>query len=419
MSWRERVKEAAYTSPSGVRMTFAYENVSQEVDKRTVAFDFPGVDGSYIQDNGVGERRYPLQCIFSGSNCDQEATAFQDLLLERGTGRLEHPLYGRLDVVPFGTITRRDDLVSGANQVILEVVFWATLGAVYPTSRVSPRHEVIQALGRALPAVAGDFDRAMDLTTETRRATAKLTVGDVLRNIQAALKGASTAVESVNREFRDAQQLVNFGLDVLLGQPLQLAQQMLNLTTAPSRALTGIVSRLDGYRDLLDRMIASSQANPGDLSVFDRISLRLSNDFHTAKLVGSGALLGSVSSVVNHTFGAKPQALEAAEDLLEQSSALTAWRDERQNDLGQIDTGEGYQALQEAVALAVGYLVEISFSLVPERAVVLDRPRSIIDLSAEVYGSIDDRLDFLISTNKLTGSEILELPRGKRVVYYV
>jgi hypothetical protein len=121
---------------------------------------------------------------------------------------------------------------------------------------------------------------------------------------------------------------------------------------------------------------------------------------------------------VNHTFTAKPQALEAAEALLAQADALTAWQDERYGDLEQIDTGEGYQLLQETVALAVGFLVEISFSLVPERVLVLDRPRSIIDLCAELYGSVDDRLDFLISTNRLSGSDILELPRGRRIVYY-
>ena len=40
------------------------------------------------------------------------------------------------------------------------------------------------------------------------------------------------------------------------------------------------------------------------------------------------------------------------------------------------------------------------------------------DLDAELYGSVDDRLDFLIESNGLTGSEILELPRGRAIVYY-
>jgi prophage DNA circulation protein len=419
LTWFDRLAEAAYTSPGGTRMVFAYEDVSVEVDKRTAAFEFPGVDGAFIQDNGHGERRYPLRCMFSGSDCDLEADAFTALLLERGTGRLDHPLYGRVDVVPFGTITRRDDLVSCANQTVIDVVFWSTIGAVYPSSRVSPRHEVTEAIRLAKPALAGGFARSMNLATEARRANTRLTVVDGLRKISAALRVPANATESVSREFRDIQAQVNFGIDVLIGQPLLLAQQILNLITAPARAFAGIVSRLAGYRDLLDRMIDSSKQLPGSAVTLERIQLRLSNDFHTAELLGAGAVLGSVSSVVANTFTAKPQALEAAEAIIRQTADLTAWRDGRFDDLGQIDTGEAYQALQETTALAVGYLIEISFSLVPERALVLDRPRALVELCAELYGSVADaRLDFLISTNRLTGSEILELPRGRRVVYY-
>lgn len=418
MTWQDRLKEAAYTSPSGTRQRFDYLDLSYDFDKRTAGFEFPGVDGVYVQDNGRSGRRYPLICIFSGPDCDRLARAFEALLSERGAGKLDHPLYGRVDVVPFGQMTRRDDVLTAANQTAWEVVFWETTGAVYPSSRVSPKFEVIQSITTTQAALSRGFSKSMNLGTEARRVNAKITVTSVLRDIQSALKTASNAVESVNREFRDLQQAINFGIDVLIGQPLQLAQQMLNLITAPSRALTGIGSRLQGYSDLLDRMLARSKSSPGDTSVLDSIQLRLSTDFHTADLVGSGAVLGDVSSVVNNQFTAKPQALEAAEAILADAERLTGWRDGRFSDLEQIDTGEGSQALQETVALCVGYLIEISFSLVPEKAVVLDRPRNIIELSAELYGSIDDRLDFLISTNHLTGSEILELPRGKRVVYY-
>jgi hypothetical protein len=418
MAWLDRLIDAAYTSPGGTRMRFSYLDVSSEVDKRTAGFEFPGIDGVYVQDNGASGRRYPLQCIFVGPDCDRQAASFEALLLERGPGRLEHPLYGRVDVVPFGTITRRDDLVTGANQTIVDVVFWATLGAVYPSSRVSPKLEVTQAVIAARPALSGGFERAMNLSTEARRANQRLAVQDALRNIQSALRAAASATESVDREFRDLQQRVNFGLDVLIGQPLLLAQQMLDLIMAPSRALSGIAERLSGYRALLDRMLGSSPVG-GPPPELERLTVRLSNEFHTADLTAGGALLGSISSVVNNSFTAKPQALEAAEAIISQTDDMTAWREARFDETGQLDTGEAYQALQEASALAVGFLVEISFSLVPERAVVLDRPRGLVELCGELYASVsDERLDFLITTNHLTGSEILEVPRGRRVVYY-
>ena len=78
-----------------------------------------------------------------------------------------------------------------------------------------------------------------------------------------------------------------------------------------------------------------------------------------------------------------------------------------------------YQRLQEAVAITAGFLVEISFTLKQESIIILDRPRTIVDLVAELYGTVDDELDFFITSNNLSGSEILELPKGREIVYYI
>src|SRR5690606_33269501 len=122
----------------------------------------------------------------------------------------------------------------------------------------------------------------------------------------------------------------------------------------------------------------------------------------------------------------KREALEAAEATELLFTQVAGWRDTGFTALEavpsktqSIDTGDSYQQLQYAVSQTIGRLVEISFSLFPERFVVLDRDRTIIDVAAELYGSVsNDTLDYLINTNSLTGSEILELPKGKRIAYY-
>ena len=97
MSWLDRIREAAYTSPSSVRLTFDYEDVRKSIDKKTTAFDFPDADGTFVQDLGHTGRRYPLRIFFWGDDYDTEADAFEAALLERGTGKLEHPMINILD----------------------------------------------------------------------------------------------------------------------------------------------------------------------------------------------------------------------------------------------------------------------------------------------------------------------------------
>lgn len=417
MSWQDRVSEAAYTAPSGVRLTFQFEDVSRETDKRTALFRFPGVSGAYVQDNLFGERRYPLRCYFSGPTHDLEATTFELALLERGAGRLEHPFYGTFDAIAFGTITRRDDLKSAANQSIVEVTFYSTIGALYPSGLTSPRNELLAALDAVDITLAQDFEEQTDVSTAAARAGVKSTTRSLVRIVADALAAAAAGVTAVDRDFRDAQQAVNYGIDLLVGQPLALAGQVSNLVKAPARALVGIEMRLAGYRQLAESIFGRTTL-PSSLGVLAGAQLQLRNNYQTSNLFAVQAVAGSALSTAEHTFGSKPEALRAADELLSQFDELIGWRDTAATALGIIDTGGAQQALQHAVARAAGYLIEASFSLAPERRIVLDRPRSLVDLCAELYGAVDEKLDLLIMTNDLTGQEILELPAGTSIAYY-
>lgn len=426
-SWKTRLREAAYTSPTGTRIKFDYESVSREVDKRTASFDFPGVNDAYVQDNGFGARRYPLLCYFWGDHHDRIANAFEAALLEPGPGRLEHPLYGAFNAIPFGTITRRDDLKNAANQSVIEVTFWTTTGAVYPSAQGSPRNEILAALDGFDVEVAQQFAEKTNLASAVAKANLQNTIRKQLRTISASLQQVADTTSDVNRKFREIQQSVNYGLDVLIGQPLQLAQQMSNLVKAPGRALLGIASRLDAYEQLARKILASAAASgtqviPGlpGTSVVQLSSLRLreSNDFHASDLVALNAVGGSVLSAVETTYSSRPEALGAAEAVLAQLDEVVAWRESRFDTIEQVDPGASYQAMQQAVALVAGFLIQSSSTLTVERRIVLDRPRTIIDLAAELYGSVDDRLDEMINTNALTGQEILELPRGRIISYF-
>ena len=414
MAWNDRIREAAYTSPGGDRITFAYENVRKTVDKKTTGFEFPDANGTFVQDLGHTGRRYPLRVFFWGDDYDQEADQFEAALLERGTGRLEHPIYGTVDVVPFGTITRRDDLKTAANQAVVEVTFWETIGLIYPAAQTDPASAVLSAVDEYNDAAAAEFEEVTSLDSAVEQASFKNSYEALLDSARSGLQTVADAQESVQKQFDAIYNSINEGIDVLIAQPLTLAFQTTQLLQSPARALTNIQARLDAYGDLANSIISGDGAvvKPGNDSTN-------SNQFHTNDLYASTYVTGSVVSVVNNEFTTKTEALEAAELILTQLDDVTNWRDDNFQSLEEVDTGSSYQQLQEAVALTAGFLVEISFSLKQERRIVLDRNRTIIDLAAELYGSVDDQLDFLINSNNLTGSEILELPKGREIVYYV
>lgn len=451
--WESRLRESAYTGPSGTRVRFYYEDVMRVTPLRTQAFSFPGVDGDYVQQNGFGSRKYPLRCVFWGQYHDLEAQAFESLLLEHGRGKLEHPMYGTIKVVPFGEFTRRDDLKTAANQTIIEVEFWTSLEELYPKASTDVENEIVSGLDIAGLAICEQFNRAADLTDTVKRAAGKGTIRSMLESVSATLGQVSDLVSAVNRDFQDAVDLVNYGMDVLIGQPLQLALQIKDLISAPSRALDGLKSRMEMYEQLWDRIFGSDAAKPAEAissvtpSLAGRFSLterstRIANDFHTADLFATCAISGATASALSvsnaeargprtRQFRTRPDALRSAETIGLLLDAHVAWRDAGfaalagigKTGIYQHDEGEAAAHLRRAVAMTQSHLVELSFSLVPERAIVLDRPRTIIDLSAELVGYVDPRdgfdpLDFMIEANNLGGEEILEIPRGRRIVYY-
>ena len=73
MPWNDRLREAALTSPSSVRVTFDFEDVSRSFNKKGSAFEFADADGTYIQQTGNTSRRYPLRVFFWGDDYDIEA----------------------------------------------------------------------------------------------------------------------------------------------------------------------------------------------------------------------------------------------------------------------------------------------------------------------------------------------------------
>ena len=410
MPWQDRIREAAYTTPSGLRLTFLYENVTKAFDKKTSAFNFPDADGTFIQDNGRTGRRIPLRLFFTGDDYDLEVTAFEDGLAEKGQGKLEHPIYGMLDVVPFGTISRRDDLKTAANQAVLEVTFWETIDLLFPTAQTDPASEVLAAVDEYNVAVSEQFEEVLDVDSAIEEASFKNRYRLVVDVAQSILQGVADTQDDVRKTFDAVFDSISSGLDLLVGEPLTLAFQTTILLQTPALAEQNITARLDAYSNLVASLTTTVRSPSNDS--------QNANDFQNDDLFASTSVTGAIVSVVNNQFSTKPEAIAAAEFILNLASRVTVWRDANYESLAEIDTGSAYQQFQEAVALTAGFLVEISFSLRQEKSIVLDRARTIIDLAAELYGEVDPQLDFLIASNELTGSEILEIPKGREIVWF-
>ena len=426
--WKSRVTDGVWRSPGGTRITFQFEDVSRKIELRSTKFHFPGRDGVYVQRHGHGTRTYPLRCFFSGANCVDEASAFEKALLEPGIGKLQHPLYGTFDCVPDGTITRRDDLVRAANQTIVEVAFLPTLRAVYPTALMDPGSEILGAVGLFEQAQVAQFTTLTDMSNVVRQTALVESVRNGLLELNTAMSISLPQVPDVRRAFEDALETIENGVNELVALPEQLAQQLVELIAIPADIAMGIVGLFTGYESFAENIMDAEGGQPGDKltpgTVITERTLQVANEFHLADLQATAAVGAMVRAVEATTFTRRPEAIDAATTILDEFDTVVEWRDEGFGDIAAIsidqrDLGQSHGHLQTAVATTVGHLVEVSFSLIPEYRIVLDRARNIVELSHELYQAQGEaKLDELINNNNLTGSEILEVPAGTTIVYY-
>jgi prophage DNA circulation protein len=182
-TWEDRLEQAAYTPPSGVRITFDYEDLSYRFAHKTSVHEFPDADGSLVQDHGIGGRRFPWRIFLTGGDYDKQAEVFEAALAERGIGFLETPLYKNHNVIPVGDISRRDNLKRTANQAVFEVVFFSTIGVAYPTEQDDPANAALTALALFGDAGAAEFASSLSIDSVSEEQGVLDTVNDLLADV--------------------------------------------------------------------------------------------------------------------------------------------------------------------------------------------------------------------------------------------
>lgn len=410
--WIQRQRaEASYTSPSGKRFEFLYEDVEKSFDKHTSEFRFPDVGGSFIQDLGFSGDHIPLVVIFNGTDYDLVAKEFMLALKERGSGILRHPIYGTVRVVPFGTIRRQDRLKTRAGEATVEVAFHQTTSLLFP-QRVENFPEVqggIVEEGRnAASGAVGAAAAASTKVVETE------TIFDAIQNFTAQTRRVMTDISqqtaSVQRRVDSIFESITTQIATFTGDPATLMIQMLTMLEAPVRSSELLINQLAGYRGLFD-IFTRDLFTPSS----DRRSV---NAFRVADGAAAGAIFGASLIAVRIDYSSRLEALSVAVAIQKMCADYVTWRDDNFAALDLDDTGELYAPVNEDCAQTAGFLVELSFALPSEHVVVLERDHTPLDLTFKFYGTTDEDLRLFIDTNQLGGDFLFLLPRGKRVVYF-
>lgn len=411
------LQRASYKSPSGITVEFDYEDIESVVEKKTSIFENSIGNGSYIQSNGHTSGRFPMRCFFSGFGYDDVANTFLLALLEDGEGVLTHPIHDDIHVVPFGAITRSDHLKSGGKQVVYDVEFYETTGL-----QITEAEGLDQAFDDLQNIGAMDFTDGVFLVDATSKSAFRSRVEAATKNVFLTMEKASGSIEAVQNKIEDVADSIHRGMDTLLGDPLSLARQMQILVSEPRRQSGLSRAKIQSYNDLATNIFSGSLAEPSKYA-HDAI-----NTFHMNRMLSQSILANMGMAMVESTeFITKGDYIEAAESLMAMLDAYQTWQDANFDsiepdtlEMSQIDIGFGLNALTGLLSSIVSYLFSKAVHAKTERREPLSSSRTPLDLCFELYGTTKfSVLDRFIHDNQLAGNELILLPKGREIVWYL
>ncbi|MDC7218647.1 MAG: DNA circularization N-terminal domain-containing protein [Spirochaetales bacterium] len=408
MSYRDRLREMTYVSPSGKSYTLEFDALSRTGGKKAPVSEYPGQDQGGVQDLGNTTPTFPVTCYITGSDYDQTADSFWDALHETGPGKLYHPRWGNINVLPIPN-TQEEQFVEGCGRAVFDITFIKTndLSFEYPIVSTDKAALVSTNVETAAETIsAGVPEEITDTATLAGGASAVL---DALDSISEGFDTITDLTDDVTSEISQSITDIENTIDDLISSPADLMTAVLELYRLPATVVTDIKTKIEGYSEIYENIIEGFVEATGEYGeMFGLISV--------AMVSGLGAAAAEATTEGDTTT--RDEAAEVVETL---SDLYTDIKDSIQDleEAGSFSTDyETLLATEAALSTAIEALIDSALNLPAERSMTLDRSVDPITLCYEIFGTTDD-LETWMEFNDFQGNEILLIPRGREVRWYV
>ncbi|MFW6312498.1 MAG: DNA circularization N-terminal domain-containing protein [Spirochaetota bacterium] len=404
MPWTDRLLTMEYRSPSGDRFVLQFDDLARTGGKKAPVTEFPGQDQAGVQELGELTPRFPITCYITGVDYDQEADRFWAALEEEGAGRLAHPRWGTIEVLPLQK-EQREQFVDGAGRAVFSIEFIKVSDRSFEFPRVSTSVDdrIVSSADDAQEAITASLD-GVDTTDVLQQSAVSEFAADAATTVVSEFDAILDEADDIRAEIEETAAEINRNIDALVEDPQELISTFVGLVRAPAIAGKSVIQKVRGYSGL-GTALGAQLASVG--SEYADFGLQVSLGIWRAIMFAAG--LATTEGGIATRADAQRVA-DALTDL--QSTATTA--------IESLETEPDYTAQAAAnlvVTRALDNLIDRSLSLPTERVLTLDRAVTPLTLTWELYGGID-RLDELISYNNLRGDELLMIPRGREVRWY-
>ena len=417
-----RLRPGRFTSPSGVESSFLFDDLTRTKTKRTSSHEITDADTSIIQDLGSALQVFTMSVYFTGDDCDTEADRFFNSLYERYTpdkpGILNHPRWGDVPVIPFGTPEQNESPVSAVGISRVTVEFRETASLAFSSTSLLSASGIADAAGLANETALG---RAKRIATTGAKSYAKFsaTVKEKVNIISDTVAGVTDAVASVRGEIDAIKQGINDAITIGAAPAEILAQVSAMINTIVSTP-QDTVDLVNSIIDMTARVIASFGDDIGNLYTSESVI----NTGLTLQCIAGACLSGCAIAGINVNYRTRDQVGGVVDALTEKEAEYSALVSTAENRISG-DVIKAFNPDADIMRMMHGVvkdtqalLLNRSFSLRSRRSYRLMYPTDAMTETWTHYGDLTE-LGFYCGTNKITDSEFVEIPAGRELVVYV
>lgn len=407
MSW---VDQSGYDmrirTGDGTEFTVLWMRATKAKDYNISEFNFPGVAGTLVSRGTPKGRKYNLEIYFQGDDHLDFAASFDEASDDPRHWTIIHPYYGSLFVQPVGLDF--DNIGHNVTKITGTVI--ETILEDKPKVTIDATDQIVNIADLMQGYAEISVTSKMSPITIRDKATLRTNTTNVY-NI-----GIKSILSTVDFEsyFNLFNQALTF-IENATEYPLQAIRAVQAVINAPFQFIDNVRNRINTLTYQFDILVTSigNLINPSDKRIFEN---NLSN-------VISGMAL---TSVTNYQYDSREDVLFVIDTLIEYYNSLLSELDGLQTDNGgdensyhpDVDT---MIQLSLLVNYTVANLFVIAISAKQQRSIVLEEDSNAILLTHRFYGISegDAELNKFILDNKIGLSEIFQIKKGRRIVYYL
>lgn len=424
-----KFRKLIYQSPSGARIELQFRDLRDTQRTRIGKFDFVGVDGSYLQHNGMDAQEFPCEMTLSGPDYQERLGYMREMFREKGIGTLYHPdpSIGAIYVV-VETVDVSQGVVIDAGYAKISVTFRESIFSTTDTqSRPSDIAEVTSLANVAI-ADAGSWLSDLINTISSAYSAAVGAIDSVTKVVKDVLGEVLKISNELFSAFNNAVASILGLADTLVFAPLEAINQIKAMVALVEESIDSIEDRIKAYGDAIKKTfgIEDDTLPPPDIQP-DMAVVEPTPETRNRAIISQfyavNLMCGMAKTIVSADYTNRQQALSAVRELLLTYEYFSQALDKIQTNFSGNPRSLQFVSLApqlRGLVMRAAYSIQrLAYSLDTQRTETLAQDTPLVVLAARFYGDVSEStLRRLITDNRLTGRDVVMAPSGRKVVYY-